>query len=368
MKRKKIKKYSIYSVPSHQTEDRTSGVDYARVLSPMKYLDGYKDDEVEFLVDVYDIHAKKQDNWPAIAKKYDLVFLNYTVLDWQYAAMGSFVHGEKKKIVMDLDDAIWFVQEDNITHDALKEMNAGYLLSCMLNDVDGITTTSGYLRNVIVDKTHRSHKDIKVMPNQIDLSLYTKVAPAKDTSMITLLHYGSSSHYEDLLDKEFVEGIDRIFREYPNVKIKVIHSFIADLSNKWGSRYESAAGAPDIYEWATSKFPTFMEEADIIVAPLRDTIYNRCKSDIKFLETASAGKPGIFSATRPYTDTIEDGVTGYVARNADDWFNALKILIDSKDKRQAIGNAAYEYVKAERQMKNNVQAYADYFKLLLTKE
>jgi glycosyltransferase involved in cell wall biosynthesis len=360
-----MKTIKVYALPSHQTKERNSGVDYARVNSPMKYLDGYVLGDFKFKVDVFDINKKEKESWLRVAKKYDLVFLNYTVVDWHYAAMASVVHGEGKKIVMDIDDAIWHVQEDNIVHNQLKELNAGYIVSCILDDVDGVTTTNGYLRNIIVDRTNRRHEHVKVMENQVDLNLYNKTFPAKDSGTITLMHFGSTSHFDDLMNEEFLKGMDRIMKEYPNVVFKAIGSFISQLRMKWGKRYSNAFGDVDIYRWIQNKFPEYMNECDIMVVPLNDTLYNRSKSDIKFLESGSAMKPGVFSDTRPYRDTIEHGKTGYLARTADDWYESLKILIDSKEKRQEIGQNAYDHIKKERQIQNNVKEYADFFLKIL---
>jgi glycosyltransferase involved in cell wall biosynthesis len=361
-----MKKIKIYAVGSHQTKERTSGVDFLRVYQPMNALNGYTDGKVTFEVDIYDINKKKQDNWPDLAKKYDVVFLNYTVLAEQYAAMGSFVHGMGKKIIMDIDDAIWNVSEDNVVHDELKKLNAGYILSCMLDDVDGIVTTNSYLRNVIVSKTNRYHKDILVAPNQMDLSLYNHTSPAKDIGTITLMHYGSTSHFNDLLLPEFIEGVDRILKEYPNVVFKTVGAFISELRYKWGNRYINAFGNVDIYTWIKDKFPSYMDEADIMVVPLINNLYNRCKSECKHNEISSAMKPGVFSNTRPYTENIEHGVTGYLATTADDWYTHIKSLIDSKDLRQTIGENAYTYVTKERQMKDHVALYAEFIKKVLT--
>lgn len=360
-----MKPIHIFALPSHQTTDRTSGVDYARVLLPMEHIDGYSVDDLVFHVDIYDIHAQDKMTWEEIADYYDLVFLNYTVLDWQYAAMGSFVHGKNKKIVMDIDDAIWYLRPDNVTYHDIKEMDGAYKISCMLDDVDGVTVTNSYLRNVLVDKTNRYHEDVNVMPNCIDLSLYSHKKKYQEKDTITLLHYGSTTHFEDLLQKTFVGAIDKIFKEYPQVVLKTVGSFIPELRYKWGPRYSNDFGAVDIYDWVKNKFPGFMDEADIFLAPLEDDIYNRCKSDIKFVEVSSAGVPGVYGATRPYKDTIEHGVTGYVAQSEDDWYTSIKELIDDKKKRETIGNNAYEWVKDNRQMKNNVEPYINLFRRVL---
>lgn len=363
-----MKTIKIYALPSHQTVDRNSGVDFARVNQPMKWLNGFVHNGYKFKVDTFDIHKNSKDSWLDIAKKYDIVFLNYTVVDWHYAAMASVVHGEGKPIVMDVDDAIWFVQKDNIAHDSLKKLNGSYILTCILDDVDMVTTTNGYLRNVIIDKTIKRNDQIKVMENQIDFDLYNKTFPAKDDGIITLMHFGSTSHFEDLLDKEFIEGVDRIMKEYPQVVFKSVGAFISDLRYKWGQRYQNDFGDVDIYKWIKDRFPLFMSQCDILVVPLLDTLYNRCKSDIKFIESASAKKPGVFSDVRPYNDTIRHGVNGYLAKTSDEWYKSIKTLIDSKEKRDEIGNNAYAYVKKNRQMKDNLKGYAELFTTLFDRK
>jgi glycosyltransferase involved in cell wall biosynthesis len=213
-----------------------------------------------------------------------------------------------------------------------------------------------------VDKTYKQHKDIKVIENQIDLTLYNKTFPSKDRDQITLMHFGSTSHFEDLLDKEFVNGMDKILKEFPNVMFKTVGAFIPYLRYKWGSRYQNAFGHVDIYKWIKDKFPIFMEECDIMVVPLLDTKYNRCKSDIKFLESGSAMKPGIFSAVRPYTDTIIHKETGYLVNTENEWYESMKLLITDEKERRRIGKNAYKYIKKERQIQDHVKEYADFIK------
>lgn len=360
-----MRKIRVYAIGSHQTKDRTSGVDYVRVYAPLKYVNGYKDDQIEIQVDFFDINAEKQDNWIDIAKRYDVVFLNYTVLDWQYATLASCVHGENKKIILDIDDSIWHIAPDNVAYNKMKELRADYIISCMIDDVDEVVVTNSYLKNIVADKTYKRHEHIHAIGNQVDLSLYNHTFPSQDRGDIVLMHYGSSSHYDDLFEPQFLNGVERIFKQYPNVRLKTVGAFLSQLRYRFGSRYENSFGDVDIYKWARDKFPLFMDEADIMVVPLRDTVYNRSKSDLKFIETASAMKPGVFSATRPYIESVEHGKTGYIARTADDWYNYIKELVDSHEKRLEIGTAAHEYIVNNRQHSHFVPAYVQVIKKAL---
>ena len=361
-----MKTIKIFGLPSHQTTERTSGVDFARVIQPMSHLDGYETDGYKFKVDLYDIFKQKETDWKNVSRDYDLVFFNYTVIDWAYAAMGSFVHGKGKKMIIDLDDALWHVNPDNIAYDSLKRVNAGFIITQILRDVDGVTTTNLYLKNLIHAKTNVSYDKMLTVPNSIDFKYYKYKSPPKDKHDILLFHFGSTSHFHDLSEPNFVEGINRIFRDYPNVNFKAIGANIPKLKLKWGERYSYGWGHSDVYKWISEKFPVYMDEADIVVVPLEDNVYNRCKSDIKFLESSTAMKPGVYSDIRPYRETIEDGVNGFIAGTAEKWYESLSILIDSVEKRKEIGTNAYNYVKKERQIQQLVPKYAEFIIKILT--
>ena len=49
------------------------------------------------------------------------------------------------------------------------------------------------------------------------------------------------------------------------------------------------------------------QKCDIFIAPLLDNLFNRCKSQIKFLEYSVLGVAGVFSRLEPYKSVITDG-------------------------------------------------------------
>lgn len=364
------KTIKIFALPSHQTIERTSGVDFVRIIQPMKYLDGYEDDEVKFRVDVYDIH-KKQPSWLDIAKKYDIIFLNYIGNPWTFAGMGAMARHYKRKIVMDTDDDIHSIMPDNPVYKSYQENDGLALkdLTAIYNEVDYITCTTKYLKNVLLTRSTKTSKQIEVLPNYIDIdTLYTHRSPFKDTHSIQLYHYGSTTHFMDLDEKEFAKGIDMVFKNYPNVTLKTVGAFLPKYKERWGQRYTNAYGDTDIYKWIKEKFPLFMDESDIMVVPLLDGQYTRSKSAIKFLESSSAKKPGVYQNMKQYRDIVYEGRNGFLATRSEDWYNAISKLIEDKKLRQNMGEEAFKTVKIDHQMKDNVWRYAEFFKRVLTSE
>ena len=357
----------ILAMPGHITDKGVTGVDYVRVIMPMKHLNGYKGIEVDILTPRKDKYSTVV-TWNKRAQEYDIFYLNYNNNPKGFAAMGCMAKKWKKKIVTDLDDDLWNIKPDNTAYNIFKEGgDAIRVVTAIFNESDYLTCTSPYLKNVICHNTTKKHEQVKVFPNYIDLDLYQYRGKAKESHQITMLHYGSTSHFEDLLNDNFMEGMDKIMKEYPNVIFKTIGAFLPQYRFRWGERYTHAYGSPNLYIWVKEKFPKFMEEADFIVTPLVEDIYTRCKSGIKFVECSSAKKPGVWQDIRQYNEIVTDGKNGFLAKSPDDWYQAMKKLIEDKELRQKMGEEAYETVVADWQIKDHLDDYAQFFKKILDK-
>ena len=363
-----MKTIRVFAVPSHITIERTGGVDWARVIQPMKALNGYRDDEAEFIVNVYDPVKDKTLDWLEVSEKHDIIFFNYTALPWEFAKMGLMVRKFNRKLVLDLDDSLWDIMSDNPAYIAFKRGSENIRnFTAICNEVDCITTTTKYLRNVISHNTDKPTDLIKILPNYIDLDkMYPHRSPFKDTHEIKLLHFGSTTHFIDLQNEEFENGIDMVMKEYPNVILKTVGAMIPKYKHKWGRRYENSYGHQDVFEWAQNIFPPFADETDIFVTPLAENRYTMCKSSIKYLEASSTVKPGVWQRMRQYEEVVTHGVNGFLARYATEWHGAIKKLIDDKQLRRSVANNAFETVKRDWQMKDRVEKYAQVFKSLLS--
>lgn len=363
-----MKTIKIFSFPSHSPRDHVSGVDYPRVIQPMRFLDNYTDGEVTFKVTPWDGQPLTIKEWGHICKTIDIVYLNYTLNAGMFASMGLMAEMNKVKVVMDLDDALWYINKDNTVYDSYKKGGIGIAtITDIVNAVDYMTCTNNFLRNVISDNTKKPPSKIEVFPNTVDLKLYNQVPEFKDTPGINIVHYGSSSHYTDLSDPVFVEGIDRIMQDYPNVSLLTVGSFFGKFKMKWGRRYNEEFGALNFMEWAKKRFPEVMAQTDIFVAPLTlNSVYNRCKSSIKFAEVSTAKKPGCWANIRQYQEVIKPGTNGFLCATADDWYKNIKILCDDISLRKRMGEEAYKTTLDGWQTKQFVSKYASFFKRVLS--
>lgn len=354
-------KLRIFCFPSHLSKTATTGVDYARIISPMTHLNGYKGIETT----LYKLGEKT--NWKQVAETHDAIYFNYLSDPWGFAAMGSMARHFGLKLILDLDDAIWEIRNDNPAYPVWKKGEKNIKNFTMIcNEVDYMTTTNDYLKHIIMNHTNKTPDKIKVFPNYVDLKTYKHRTKFKNDGQINLTHFGSTTHFRDLDDWEFTKGINRIMDEYPNVNLRTVGIWKPDMRERWGARYENLYGSPDIYKWISEKFPTFMDETDILITPLEEDIYNRGKSNIKWLESSSAKIPGVWQNIRQYAECV-DGTNGILAKKDTEWYKGIKYLIDNPDKRQKMGEKAFEDVK-KWEIDKHLEEYTQFFKEVVDKK
>ncbi|MCB0167670.1 MAG: glycosyltransferase [Anaerolineae bacterium] len=101
---------------------------------------------------------------------------------------------------------------------------------------------------------------------------------------------------------------------------------------------------PDFMEWFTRNL-----HWDVAIAPLADTPFNRCKSDIKFLDYCALGTAGIFSKVPAYEASVRHRETGWLVDNHPDaWREALETLLFDDSLRTHITQKADQYLFSER--------------------
>lgn len=110
-----------------------------------------------------------------------------------------------------------------------------------------------------------------------------------------------------------------------------------------------------------------LEKADIALLPLGDTVFDRCKTDLKFIECAEAGAV-VLASPIVYAGSVKPGETGLLYRNAYEFRQHLRTLIDDPATRARLARNAHRYVSEHRALANQIQRQAEWYRSLVARK
>lgn len=176
-------------------------------------------------------------------------------------------------------------------------------------------------------------------------------------SMIWLGYFsGSLTHNQDF---EMIRpALARILQKHQNVGLILAGELNAsDTLNQYGNRIvkKRATG------W--QELPNLLIQADINLAPLEDTLFNRAKSEIKWIEAALVKVPTVASKVGAFKKMVDNGKTGVLCENTEDsWYEALDKLVCDGEMRRQLGEEAWRYVIGHCTTEAMAQQYRLLFK------
>ena len=340
-----------------QSEDEYGGIGYYRIVKPAEFVNRETYD-----VDIVGAKFSKQkeskeQRWKRIfeTEGYDIFWCSYFIDAEEASAMFYYRDKCNKKVIIDLDDNYLDTPKMHNLYDRMKEGKRDKaFLSTILSFADVITVSTEPLRQRLQDhmkKVYNLDKKIMVIPNMNDKKIWDNELVAKNNDKIVIGYAGSNSHYEDL--QMMLQALAKIMDKYPNVYFESMGALGKDNLELFVPFSNEARMRCDILPstWTFKAYPKHLASMkwDIAVAPLIDSAFTRSKSHIKFLEYACCKLPIIASKVYPYyvpcfgIETIKHEETGLLIKPSE-WFSALEDLILHKDKRQKLGENAYNYV------------------------
>ncbi|MCL2490914.1 MAG: glycosyltransferase family 4 protein, partial [Propionibacteriaceae bacterium] len=156
----------------------------------------------------------------------------------------------------------------------------------------------------------------------------------RDPSEVVIGYFsGTDTHDDDLA--MVAPALARVMDAHENVLLRLGgHLKVPNELGRFGSRVTCTP----FVDWR--ELPVQIAQSDIVIAPLRDGLFNRAKSEIKWLDAALVKVPTVASRLGAFVDAITDGVDGVLVSN-DAWFESLDALVADPERRQSIGDRAY---------------------------
>jgi glycosyltransferase involved in cell wall biosynthesis len=206
----------------------------------------------------------------------------------------------------------------------------------------------------LAERFRRYNPSVVVFPNHI--AMLPEPRPPRQGGGVVVGWGGSAGHLKDI--QAVAPALCRWLAAHPEAQLKIMgppsfEGFFA-AAPKDRFRFE-LAGSLDHY-------CRFLRTLDVGLAPLLPTDYNRCRSDVKFIEYAAHGVVGVMQRLEPYLGTVRDGENGFLVGSDEELLAALDRLAAAPALRERVARTAHDYVRRERLLEQHVGQRLDFYR------
>lgn len=265
-------------------------------------------------------------------KNYDVILV------YRAAAMAGPAFFERlikltgKPIIYDFDDAIFLTH----THEVNKLFGWAKFAKkteaiCRLSDA--VTVGNEWL----AEFARQHNSNVSIIPSSVDTEKYFPQAK-KVGEKIVVGWTGSSTSQTHL------ENFAPVLREL-SAKLPIEIHVHSDRSPNLGD-------IPFVWhKWAIDTEVEIISKFDIGIMPMPDDKWSLGKCSMKALIYMSLGVPTVCSDVGMNREVISHGENGYLAKNNEDWFNSIQILVNNQELRNKIGKKSRETIIEKYSMK-----------------
>jgi glycosyltransferase involved in cell wall biosynthesis len=402
-------KIKVLVLPS----DRT-GVSKFRSVDPHVMLQNTYNDDFHV-----DIDYEPRINDPNYWKQYQIVHVHRNI-GQIYEHTPQIIKNLKSMgiiVIVDIDD-YWLPTIDHPIHRIIVQEKINEKIVANLKEASYVTTTT----NLFANEIRKINKNVLVLPNAIDPNEPQFNQKSEESDKIRIGWLGGSSHLHDL---KLLDGfVSKIGREH-NEKIQYVlcgfdtRGTVTEINKQTGQqtqrpikpeetvwmRYEEIF--TDNYRTIDENYKKFLMEFregqypsniqlpyqrvwtkpvtsyamnyskfDISLAPIKNHIFNRMKSQLKVIEAGFYKKAIIASEVGPYTidlkHCLKDGmfVDGNAMlvqenRNHGDWAKFIKKLVTNPNLITDMGERLYETVKDTYDLRVVTKTRAEFYLSLI---
>lgn len=256
-------------------------------------------------------------------------------------------------VIFDIDDALWNlpVSKTDISSKKFRiccdENSARELKEFVSNEVDLITCSTPELKEHVSSVI--PNVPIHILPNFVDASYFHPMEGMK-TPRKRILWYAANGHN---YNAEFlVSVISELFKKRDDIDLQLIgcvNQFPALIPlQQYGNRIK-------VGEWISYHDLMYtINSCHVVLCPIQDHPFTRCKSEVKAIESCMCGVPCIMSKSPQYDRfarnvlSEEETKELVLINDASTWCNQIEKVVDEKiilPKLYQRTNAAYGAIR-----------------------
>ena len=184
----------------------------------------------------------------------------------------------------------------------------------------------------------------------------------KRDGKLKLGYYGTLTHSKDLF---LIKDVILKLKEKYDFDFEVIGGFNADdnICEDWYDAVELPSNNMcfEVFMPWLSKVANW----DVALVPLENSKFNLGKSELKYIELAVLGIPGVYSDMPVYNDVVKDGVNGLLAKDTEEWVLKIEKLLLDLSLRESIRKNALEDVLKNYSLDDVVSMWDELFSKLI---
>ena len=281
------------------------------------------------------------------AKHADIVIIYRATKSEKLLKLISIMKKLGRKVYYDIDDLVFdtkYTDQLEYTQSLSKKEKASYDAAVqqygdMLGRCDAVITSTEHLKTELEKKKSEVIIHRNVLSKKL-IHLSNKAISKKITDETIKIAYfsGSITHNENF---EMIKpALIKILEKFKNVELHLAgHLDIPADIEKFGNQIV----VHPYVDW--EELPDLIGQMDINLAPLKQTLFNEAKSEIKWLEAATVKVVTVASNIGSFKEMIKDGETGVLAL-PEQWYNKLEELVVNEQYRNQMAERAYQFVLA----------------------
>lgn len=246
----------------------------------------------------------------------------------------SFILKNNKKTIMDMDDIVAQNYQNfsgrflskQITWEALS-YNTFVQESC-LDYFDKIIVSTSMLKSI----HSRNNRQVMLYPNKIDPEIIPISEKMPSKRLRLLYASGSITHDHDF--RECYLDLLNFMLKHPDVDLTILGDTNASFDFE-----VLKERVVKISKVTYEEMLDIYSKHDLLLIPLKENVFNQCKSNIKYIEAASVKTAVLAKDIDEFNSVINDGQNGFLYR--DNFYEKLEEIYDKKDTLNDIGLAAY---------------------------
>jgi glycosyltransferase involved in cell wall biosynthesis len=270
--------------------------------------------------------------WLLRARQYDVVWIHKELFPYTPGWFEALVARTGVPIVYDFDDAIF--HNYDLNRRGMVRRLLGRRFEPLLRKASAVSCGNAYLR----DYAARFCANSVLIPTVVDTHDYRPRPSAPDGGPPVIGWIGSFSTWQYMLP--LVALLEDLVAQ-GRARVRIVGAGAA------------AAAYPsfELIDWSEATETAEVQRMDIGIMPLTDDPWSRGKCGYKLIQYMACGLPVVASPVGVNTDLARPGVTGMLAKTAEEWRDALVRLLDDAPLRAAYGAAGRDLVERDYSLK-----------------